>query len=626
MEYGPNARSCGHRTNPACGRPIRSFEPPAGAGRGAYVADRVIVRGAPTDAVSHRLESRSIARLVAFVEADESSFLPIERAAAELGCRVKLDYTGDRAPLGVARQIGAAGPGGPPHADDDQYGFALRLVALGDEEPDAREVVDALHGRLDPKDTGSPQVGLDHILTANPVLGPHPILGPHPATVPRREWSAGPADGIEEYAAIGRNGRLPVQWLADRPRGPAEGESDERVVVAILDTGVGTHPWFGHYDRRGGGDGAGVVLRDATLDDGPIGTYPVADSDVFDAEIGGMSMYPLGGPLDPYAGHGTFIAGIVHQICPDAAILPVRTFGGDGRVSEWDLLQTLRRLLRFHLRGLRGVPGCVPVDVAVLSLGYYHESAADIAYDDPLRTVIRGLRRAGVLVVVSAGNDGEHARSYPAAFAPAVDRVARCFAAGEVLSREFPPLLSVGALNPNGTTAMFSNDGSWITCARPGAAVVSTVPVTLNGSFTPSRLALGPYGGSPRATFDIDDFSGGFAVWSGTSFAAPALAGELAVALVSQRSSTEPRLCGFEASMRARVANAWRAVEHVTGLAYRALEMGRPGPAGTPGDAGDDGVTFLGEDQAGPGRGDRRQPGAPAGAVVAGVSADSSAG
>jgi serine protease len=37
-----------------------------------------------------------------------------------------------------------------------------------------------------------------------------------------------------------------------------------------------------------------------------------------------------------------------------------------------------------------------------------------------------------------------------------------------------------------------------------------------------------------RETIDPDDFSGGFGLWSGTSFAAPIAAGELAAALVGK--------------------------------------------------------------------------------------------
>ena len=47
------------------------------------------------------------------------------------------------------------------------------------------------------------------------------------------------------------------------------------------------------------------------------------------------------------------------------------------------------------------------------------------------------------------------------------------------------PVISVGALNPNGTKAVFSNDGTWVTAWALGAAVVSTYPVDINASRTP---------------------------------------------------------------------------------------------------------------------------------------------
>ena len=75
-----------------------------------------------------------------------------------------------------------------------------------------------------------------------------------------------------------------------------------------------------------------------------------------------------GTALDPYAGHGTFIAGVVHQVCPDAALLPVRVLRrATARASEWDFARSLERLLEFHLRGLAGVPGYYPVDVVVIA-------------------------------------------------------------------------------------------------------------------------------------------------------------------------------------------------------------------------------------------------------------------
>jgi len=361
------------------------------------------------------------------------------------------------------------------------------------------------------------------------------------------------------------------------------GSGRRRPVVAVLDTGVGTHPWFGDYDPSDPthGDGNGVVLRQAKLDDGPIGTFPLASRPAEDAEFGGASSAPLTGPLDPIAGHGTFIAGIVHQVAPDAAILPVRIFGGSGTVPEWDVLQSLRRLLRFHLRGLRGVAETFPVDVVVLSMGYYHERPEDLDYDGPLREVIRALRRSGVVVVVAAGNDGSTRPMYPAAFAPRVDRGRERSQAqeGEILSRFFVPLLAVGARNPDGSTALFSNEGPWVTCLKQGAAVVSTIPTTLNGPTTPSLQLPDEISGGYRATIDPENFRGGFATWSGTSFAAPVLAAEVARAIfrASSRAADAGRGPGhgsgvssdgdiLREEVETRVDRAWHAVTALVGI------------------------------------------------------------
>jgi subtilisin family serine protease len=99
--------------------------------------------------------------------------------------------------------------------------------------------------------------------------------------------------------------------------------------------------------------------------------------------------------------------------------------------------------------------------------------------------------------------------------------------------KDVVPVSTVGALNPDTTTAMFSNDGPWVRYLRHGAALVSTFPTTFDAAQGPSYELRLP-DGEVRSSLDPDDFSSGFGVWSGTSFAAPVFAGEVAAALAAR--------------------------------------------------------------------------------------------
>jgi subtilisin family serine protease len=156
--------------------------------------------------------------------------------------------------------------------------------------------------------------------------------------------------------------------------------------------------------------------------------------------------------------------------------------------------------------------------------------------------VIDGLLGRGVLVTSAAGNFATSREYYPAAFAgqpSAVDKV---------------PLVSVGALNPNGTRAVFSDGGRWVTGWAAGAAVISTFPVDVNGSDQPDIRVPD----QARESLDLDDYRSGFASWSGTSFAAPMMAGTVVRAMLAPLQGTSP-----DPSLRLDVPGATAAADRV---------------------------------------------------------------
>jgi hypothetical protein len=181
--------------------------------------------------------------------------------------------------------------------------------------------------------------------------------------------------------------------------------------------------------------------------------------------------------LDAQAGHGTFIAGVLLRHAPGIAIRARRVIGGDGVGDEFGVVRALSWLAAWGRAA-----------IVNLSLGCF-------TYDDrPSPVVARAVAALGrrTVVVACAGNHATDRPFWPAA-----------------LKR----VIAVAALEGDDRAA-FSNYGWWVDACAPGVDVASCF-VRFDGP-------------KPRVRgIDPDDFEG-YARWSGTSFAAPAVAGAIA--------------------------------------------------------------------------------------------------
>ncbi len=264
------------------------------------------------------------------------------------------------------------------------------------------------------------------------------------------------------------------------------------VTVAVIDTGITSHtelaanvlPGYDFIDdvtTANDGDG-----RDADASD-PGDWVPQADA-------------TIDCPAEDSSWHGTHVAGTIAAIGNNGAgvagiawatkILPVRVLGRcGGYVSDIDAA------IRWAAGGsVPGVPANPhPARVLNLSLG------GPVACDTATQSAINDAIAHNALVVVAAGNSGENlAGSSPAGCSGVV---------------------AVTATTSSGTRASFSNYGAGATIAAPGVNIASTWNA---GRTTPGAQA--------------------YAAMSGTSMAAPHVAGVAALALAVDPALTSSAL------------------------------------------------------------------------------------
>jgi subtilisin family serine protease len=219
--------------------------------------------------------------------------------------------------------------------------------------------------------------------------------------------------------------------------------------VVVLDTGLADTAFCPHFD---------APFTPTTLE--------ADDCDLPDAGADGL--------IDPVAGHGTFIAGLIGRLAPGAEVVVAQVLSTFGVGDDFAIAEVIAAL-------------DPRPDILNCSFGAY------TADDEPplaMTDEIAALVAAGSVVVASAGNDASCRPSWPAAL---------------------PDVVSVGALAPFGI-APFSNYGPWVRACAPGFGVVSRFFCKADDDL-------------------VKEYGEGWAAWSGTSFSAPIVAGVLARAV-----------------------------------------------------------------------------------------------
>ncbi len=184
------------------------------------------------------------------------------------------------------------------------------------------------------------------------------------------------------------------------------------VTVAVIDTGV---------------DRAHPALRNRLAP----GMFDFVEEDADPSEVAG----------GPGFGHGTFVAGIVALVAPEAKILPLRAFTAEGVSTSFTVARAIRHAL---------AQGAQVLNLSFGMLGF--SRVIDGALEEA--------RKRGVIAVASAGNDGQPVPHYPA-------------------SDE--SVLAVAATDATDRKADFSNYGRHVDLSAPGVGVYSAYPGALFG-------------------------------------------------------------------------------------------------------------------------------------------------
>lgn len=228
----------------------------------------------------------------------------------------------------------------------------------------------------------------------------------------------------------------------------------------------------------GSGSGTFIYVPDTGLLDGAAAGHSwlagVTGTEDPLQHPGGVATIP------DYAGHGTFIAGVARCMAPAAKVVVTRDFNTAGAIAEHQIVLRLREALSLAPDVISlSAGGATRKDLPLLGFEAFWESYRHYK---------------GTVLVASAGNNSSRRPFWPAAF---------------------PQVVGVGAVAANGRArAYFSDHGPWVDVYAPGEDLVNA-------------YAHGVYHYREPPNTGSHHFHG-MARWSGTSFAAPLVAGLIA--------------------------------------------------------------------------------------------------
>ncbi|MCL2110693.1 MAG: S8 family serine peptidase [Clostridiales bacterium] len=376
---------------------------------------------------------------------------------------------------------------------DEDY-IEGEAVFLADSHEHATAIAEAYGGELDYFQNNVAIVSLPEEATTLDAVAAAADRGNNlPPVFPNIRYSK--PTPVEEEAKVSASGGLSAFAADHPPQKRVWSPGYEDAYLQNPDDAPYNYQWFhdtiGTHAAWGTTMGDGVTV--AVLDTGVQSDHP-------DLSPVMEGMNTTGGVLIDTSdadGHGTHVAGIVaarenivggRGVAPNAALLPVKVLDDDGFGNTAWIASGITWAANINDNGIP-LPGDRRADVINMSLGDITTSlTSDLNVDVLLRRVVAAAIDIGIVVVAAVGNDGTTNRPVPAAF---------------------PNVIPVASTDMNNLRSNFSNWGTPGTIAAPGSYIVSAFPTA--------------------APIEWPVISSGYAALSGTSMAAPMVAGAAAL-------------------------------------------------------------------------------------------------